>query len=109
MIVSFRARSRIVRSKSYVPGWSSVVGLSDVVVTLTVTAEVENLVLGANCGFVVEVNNLILKALPLSLVSIDVKDSIGVIDLGLQAEVGCGLYKGLVTFVWIRRRSGWLT
>ena len=54
------------RGWTYVPGWSAKVGLGSVVVTLTVAAEEEHLVLDILARLRVQLLDLVVEALPLS-------------------------------------------
>lgn len=76
---------------TYVPGWRSIAGLGNVMVTLAMTTEVENSVslVGDTVG--IQDGNLVLETLPLGLGARGIEGRVRVIGLANQAKVCRGL------------------
>lgn len=78
---------------TYVPGWSAKVGLGGVVVTLTVAAEEEHLVLDVLARLRVQLLNLVVEALPLSeVLALVLEHLVGRVSAVDEAKVDSSLY-----------------
>ena len=88
---------RIAGGWPHIPSWSPIEGLGCVVVALAVAAEIKEFVLNKASAEAIEVEELVRKALPLSLSAVRVVGAIGVVGAVDEAKVRCGLRWGLLS------------